>query len=437
MNISNIFFCPYVEEEQAERLLAQMEKSGTDSMLIIPNHGQPGTYRAVMLQREDTEYLQLMAGICEVRQEPPFTCLIVSGHRLRTFTSNLCRRVISANTVTTAGDGGDPAQEAVPPNVTRMKSPVERFLEEWPPARIETALNERVIGQRELTAAVADFLYYHALRQLHPQLPTRPMLAWGPSGCGKTEVWRSAGKLFGHIFPIKVVDSSSLSCEGWSGNFKIDTFLDTPMLRNGILVLDEFDKLVKPRYASGGENVSLNMQAELLKLVEGEYRVTENKRETGVTTRNMGFAMAGAFQGIGARRSDRQTGCSIGFCTDSSSATAAAQAEPELTDEDFIAYGIMPELIGRIAVKCQARELTDQAYLEIIRGPHSRVAALSQVLGKYGVDISRVVSDAEILEMVAASKNTRTGVRWVSAQVENRILAGIREWGVFHAPTVA
>ena len=54
--------------------------------------------------------------------------------------------------------------------------------------QMEQALNEQVIGQPALTKAVADFLYYHALRQLHPELPQRPLLIAGPSGSGKTEV---------------------------------------------------------------------------------------------------------------------------------------------------------------------------------------------------------------------------------------------------------
>lgn len=61
---------------------------------------------------------------------------------------------------------------------------------------MEQELNKRIFGQPELTKAVADFLYYHALRQLHPELPQRPLLISGPSGSGKTEVWRVASRLY-------------------------------------------------------------------------------------------------------------------------------------------------------------------------------------------------------------------------------------------------
>jgi len=103
----------------------------------------------------------------------------------------------------------------------------------------------------------------------------------------------------------------------------------------------------------------------------------------------------------------------------------------ELTDEDFIAFGIMPELLGRIAAKCSTRALDAKAYLGIIRGPHSRVAAIEQVLKQYGVCFSDVISDEEILALVATSRHNRTGVRWVSAQVETRLLEAIRQQGLF------
>ena len=67
-------------------------------------------------------------------------------------------------------------------------SPAEQFLHEQTPAGIEKELNKFVLGQPELTRAVADFLYYHALRQTCPELPQRPLLIAGPSGSGKTEV---------------------------------------------------------------------------------------------------------------------------------------------------------------------------------------------------------------------------------------------------------
>ena len=108
-----------------------------------------------------------------------------------------------------------------------------------------------------------------------------------------------------------------------------------------------------------------------------------------------------------------------------------------LTDEDFIAYGIMPEIVGRIAVKCQARHLSDSVYMDIVKGPNSRVAQLSEVLRSYGVAVADVISAQSLSELISASRANHTGVRWVSAQVESRLLEAIYDRGVYKASEIA
>ena len=100
------------------------------------------------------------------------------------------------------------------------------------------------------------------------------------------------------------------------------------------------------------------------------------------------------------------------------------------SDEDLIRYGIMPEIVGRIASKCNVVELNEKAYMEIIRGPHSRVSLIEKVLRQYGVAVEDVLSNEELGALIAASKSNRTGVRWVSAQVEGRLLETIRGEGL-------
>ena len=315
------------------------------------------------------------------------------------------------------------------------EDPYLTFLKTKTPASIEQELNAHIIGQPQLTKAVADFLYYHALRQQHPALPQRPLLIAGPSGSGKTEVWRAAKKLYADTFHIRIIDGSNISGEGWSGNYKIDTYMDAQITDGGILVVDEFDKLVTPKHSSSGENVSMSIQAEFLKLVEGEYCVSKKKELTSMTSKMMGFVMVGAFEALRRWKQAVQTAPSkvrIGFCAEAASEKPiTVPVSTELTDEDFIAFGMMPELVGRIAAKCSTRALDAKAYLGIIRGPHSRVALIEQVLEQYGVRFSDVISDEEILALVATSKHNCTGVRWVSAQVETRLLEAIRQQGLF------
>lgn len=308
-------------------------------------------------------------------------------------------------------------------------SPAEQFLQEQTPASIEEALNKFVLGQPELTRAVADFLYYHALRQTCPELPQRPLLIAGPSGSGKTEVWRTAKKLYGDVFPIQVIDGSNMTCDGWAGSNKISTHVTTALADGGILVVDEFDKLARPKHNSKDENISLDIQGEFLKLVEGEYQILCNKKPTGRTSAAMGFVLVGAFESLrGGEVEEAPRVRPIGFLAGNPVTRPPMKAE--LTDEDFVAYGIMPELVGRIAVKCSTRELPMEVAMAIIRSPHSRVSRIAKTLESRGLPVAAVMSDAELEVLIRTARKNRTGMRWVSAQVESRLLESMRTQGL-------
>lgn len=444
--IENVRWYPTATALTAAQLTETMLQTDSKELLLLPDSSDPTLYRGIVLSKFYTPLLSDSVNIRDCRQEGDFQIITFPAYYIRGYLSYLARKILMSlsspeedpsahlqtdlDRILSMPTDASPAQERVKPT---EHSAFLQFLQNNTPATIEQALNQVIIGQPALTEAVASFLYYHALRQIHPQLPQRPLLIAGPSGSGKTEVWRAAGKLYGKLFPIKVIDGSSLSCEGWSGNYKIDTFVDATIVNGGILVVDEFDKLARPKHSSGGDNVSLDMQAEFLKLMEGEYQLTERRKQTNLTSQKMGFALVGAFESLRSRKEQPKKAASqIGFCAPSAGAAPIQRAEMlPFTDEDFISYGIMPEIVGRIATKCMTVPLSEQAYIDIVRGPHSRVAQIEQVLKTYGVEISDLISTEEIRKLVTASKNNKTGVRWVSAQVESRLLEAIREGGLF------
>lgn len=320
-------------------------------------------------------------------------------------------------------------------DLTKIRtSAMTSFLRDYTPAMIEEKLNERIVGQEELTKSVADFLYYHALRFLHPELPNRPMIIYGPSGSGKTEVWRVAKKLFGHTFYISIVDGAQITCEGWTGNVKLANLIDDEIAAGGILVIDEFDKLAQPRHNSAGDNVAESMQSELLKFLEGEYELDKNTRSTSlfpssfsrkISTSLSGAVMVGAFESLREKKS-KQNSNTIGFGIRSEN-DSIDDSLVRLTDEDFIDFGIMPEIVGRIAIKCPAKYLSDDDYIEILKNPYSRVSTIAKVLKFYAINPNEAVTENEIRELIKTSKSNKTGVRWVSAQVESKMLDMLRQ----------
>lgn len=311
------------------------------------------------------------------------------------------------------------------------ESPTKKFLNEQTPAKIATKLNEYVLGQEELTKATADFLYYHAMRLENPQLSPRPILISGPSGSGKTEVWRVVQELYGDVFKIKIVNGARITQEGWKGNTKALSFINEDLADGGILVVDEFDKLATPQYSSGGDNVAGRIQSEFLKLLEGEevfFAADKRGRMSSVevTSKTMGFVLVGAFDELLQNQETQPK--AVGFGRTSEPHQLNKQIC--LTDENLIEFGVLPELIGRVAQKCTTRNLSAEDYLRIIKNDNSRVSKLLSVLKRYDANIESVISDDEILRLVQTSKVNRTGVRWVSSQVENLLLQQIYNNGI-------
>ena len=321
----------------------------------------------------------------------------------------------------------------------------KHWLKEFSPAKIEKILNERIVGQPELTKSVANFLYYHILRQVYPELPPRPMLISGPSGSGKTEVWRAIQLLESDLCfdgmrgakddGIKIIDGASLTADGWKGENKISTQINNDIAEGGILVIDEFDKLATPQVGAYGTNHSALVQAELLKLLEGELTIIDPDAgctsKERIETHKMGIVLVGAFESINEKYRVQKN--RIGFNT--TNQTSVNNEHTDITDEDFIKYGVLTELMGRICTKCHTKELADEDYIAIIRNPHSRVSKLIEVLRVNGVKVDNIIDDEKIKELIKQTRTNKTGARWVSAQIENKILDLIYENGI--CPDVA
>lgn len=444
IRIESLRWYPSATAQQLSQYKQALIEADRADLLLVPDPTDSSWHLGLLLSRCYTQGLRTCIGVRGVSTDGTLHCLQISSASVRGFASSLMRRLNAPSAVSVA-DADTAALDFfadTPPQSPAKNTPAPsdtaalRFLQAHTPAQLQRELSEHVIGQQALTREVAGFLYYHAMRQVHPNLPPRPMLISGPSGSGKTEVWRAAARLYGRVFPIKVIDGSNLSCEGWAGNYKLDTYIDAAMANGGILVVDEFDKLTRPKHSSSGDNVSLDIQAEFLKLMEGEYLLTEKRKQTGLSSRQMGFVLVGAFESLRAEKEQpaQSPARPIGFCAE---APAVQPKGGVLTDGDFIAYGIMPEIVGRIAVKCATQPLPDRAYLDILRGPHSRVAQLEQVLRAYGIAAADVISDQALLELVRSARSNRTGVRWVSAQVENRLLEAIYGQGVGGPPAQA
>ena len=146
-------------------------------------------------------------------------------------------------------------------------------------------------------------------------------------------------------------------------------------------------------------------------------------KEQKIDTKRMGVVLVGAFDDIKTKRQSR-----VGFGNNIS--TESQKITTTITDEEYIDFGVLPELIGRIAIKVTTNQLSDDEYVQIIYNPFSRVSLIIDTFKEFGIDLSGMVSENEIRALIKRSKSNRTGVRWVSSQVENKMLSVIRELGI-------
>ena len=356
------------------------------------------------------------------------------------------------------------AQQKVAPTIEKAK--YKEFLGTYTIPMIQAEIKKYIIGQDELVEHVSTFIYYHALRQVRPTLYPRPFLIAGPSGSGKTEAFRVVKNVFKDYFNVEIVDGTTITQEGWKGMRKLSALLGS--LSNGyILIIDEFDKLAKPAYDSGNNNVSEHIQAEFLKLLEGEYYTKDlqtdtkkNKKEVSIDydTRSLGIVLVGAFESIRSKKENPPT--RVGFIQSESFPEVLTIEEPspgrdrtrnrvfkdekkpsrpvkkasegteqadnakaiEITDEDLIAYGVITELVGRISDKCTTNKLTVEQYIQIVKNENSKVSQLMKELEQLGVETDDILNDDLISSLVEKSQTNLLGVRWVSSQIENLLL---------------
>lgn len=356
-------------------------------------------------------------------------------------------------------------QPQLAPSIGKEK--YKEFLGKYTIPMIQDEIKKYIIGQDELVEHVSTYIYYHALRQIRPTLYPRPFLIAGPSGSGKTEAFRVVKNVFKDYFNVEIVDGTTITQEGWKGMRKLSALLGS--LSNGyILVIDEFDKLAKPAYDSGNNNVSEHIQAEFLKLLEGEYYTKDLQTDTSrrtrkevaidYDTRSLGIVLVGAFEAIRSKKENPPA--RIGFISskeepahekeltverdrthsrrikatktvDEKASKAPVSTEQnkaiEITDEDLIAYGVITELVGRISDKCTTNKLTVEQYIQIVKNENSKVSQLMKELEQLGVETDELLDDDLISTLVEKSQTNLLGVRWVSSQIENLLLKQLCE----------
>ena len=243
------------------------------------------------------------------------------------------------------------------------------------PIEIKKHLDEYVIGQDEAKRILSVAVYNHYKRVLNKpntkkgeeiEIEKSNVILVGETGTGKTLLARTIAKMLN--VPFCIADATVLTEAGYVGE-DVESVLtrllqaaefDVASAERGIVFIDEIDKIARK-----GDNPSITrdvsgegVQQGLLKLLEGSSvsvppqggRKHPEQKLIQINTRNILFICGGAFDGIQKNIARRLQTQAIGYTTKDENVIDKDNLLQYLAPQDLKAFGLIPELIGRLPV---------------------------------------------------------------------------------------
>ncbi|MDY6295242.1 MAG: ATP-dependent Clp protease ATP-binding subunit ClpX, partial [Schwartzia succinivorans] len=323
-------------------------------------------------------------------------------------------------------------------------------LEKTKPHVVKEYLDKYIINQDHAKKILSVAVYNHYKRMKYgyehsdgTEIEKSNVIMLGPSGCGKTALLSHLSQLLD--IPFAVTDASSLTEAGFVGadvevavrNLYYAADKDIDRTEHGIIYLDEFDKIAR----KSGENNSITAdpghegtQQALLKMLEGsivEFTARGQRKHPEaptikVNTQNILFIVGGAFVGIDKIIEKRlqKSEASIGFGAKVEGENDKPKFDDllrQVTPQDLMKYGIIPEIIGRLPVICTLETLDEDALLRILTEPvNAPVRQYQKLLEMDNVELE--FDDAALRAVAKEAIKRKTGARSLKGIIEDVML---------------
>lgn len=323
------------------------------------------------------------------------------------------------------------------------------------PKELKEDLDRYIIKQSEakkaLAIAICDhYRYVQSLVNKEFKLSThykkQNILLLGPTGVGKSYLVQKIAAKIG--VPFIHADATRFSEVGYMGANVDDLVKDLVLAadndinaaENGIIYLDEVDKIaISPRNAGKDVN-GRGVQYGLLKLMEetevdlranhdmaSQMQAFIEMQQKGriekqvINTRNILFIMSGAFSGLEELILERTNNCKLGFkSTEDSKSNLESNFANLLSTKDLINFGLEPEFIGRLPVRVHCHNLSVEDLYQILKNSEETlIKQYKSSFLSYGIKIE--FTDLALRRIAELSFAEKTGARGLMTILEKSL----------------
>jgi ATP-dependent Clp protease ATP-binding subunit ClpX len=309
------------------------------------------------------------------------------------------------------------------------------------PIEMKKFLDEYIIGQDEAKKVLSVAVYNHYKRLQYKtdateiEIEKSNIVMVGETGTGKTLLAKTIAKLLN--VPFAIVDATVFTEAGYVGE-DVESILtrllqvcnyDVSAAERGIVYIDEIDKIARK-----GDNPSITrdvsgegVQQGMLKLLEGTDvlvppqggRKHPEQKLIKINTQNILFICGGAFDGIDKIIGRRVQTNTIGFNVDKDiQEDMKKNLLRYVNAQDLKAFGLIPELLGRLPVVTHLDPLDVETLRSILVEPKN--ALIKQYIRLFELEGIKLSIENEVLDfMVEKAMEYKLGARGLRSICES------------------